>query len=400
MFAKGGNGIDTLRNGRENIIEGKGKYQNVQFNVPKRRPALGDLSNKITQTKSQGNQNPKQATLNKYNSKPEIVQNKHLQTRQIAPKITKREESVLNVNATSFSSKRLNIYDPDEHTKNDPTAVTEYLEDIFCYLRELEKKYNVQTNYLKNHRTTSPMRAVLVNWMADLQMSFKFCLETLHLSVSITDRYLQMDKTVGREALQLVGVTALMVAAKYEEVYTPVISDYEYVCDEAFSNQQILDMERKMLCKLDFFVNRPTSILFLRRYSKIAKVSSLQHNLGKYLLELALLDYSLSQVFPSHQAAAACCLSIAILNDEMDLSKVWSPTLVHYTKYKLSDFRHVVVLLAHLLYKIGESKNQAIVNKYKSSSFGKISTNAKLKGHLVMKLATEKPTQISDSNTR
>jgi hypothetical protein len=46
--------------------------------------------------------------------------------------------------------------------------------------------------------------------------------ETLFLTVNILDRFLAVQK-VARQRLQLVGVTSLMIAAKYEEIYPPEV---------------------------------------------------------------------------------------------------------------------------------------------------------------------------------
>jgi hypothetical protein len=63
------------------------------------------------------------------------------------------------------------------------------------------------------------------------------------------DRFLQ-DNVVVRNRLQLVGVTAMMIASKYEEIYPPEMRDFVYICDNAYTKQQILDMEQLMLEKL------------------------------------------------------------------------------------------------------------------------------------------------------
>lgn len=178
----------------------------------------------------------------------------------------------------------------------------------------------------------------------------------------------------------------MLIASKYEEIYVPDLEDFEYICDNTFSKRQILQMEKEILKRLDFNLGKPISIQFLRRYNKIAEAKLEHHLLGKYLLELALLEHDLSPIKPSIQAAAACCLSIGILNDKMDLQNVWTPTLVHYTTYKYSDFRSVIADLAMLIVKSEKSKNQASREKYASSRYLKISKNPKLNGPLVKKL--------------
>jgi cyclin B len=65
--------------------------------------------------------------------------------------------------------------------------------------------------------------------------------ETLFLTTNLIDRFLTKD-SVSRKNLQLVGVTAMLLAAKYEEIWAPEVRDFVYISDKAYNRQQILDM--------------------------------------------------------------------------------------------------------------------------------------------------------------
>ena len=70
--------------------------------------------------------------------------------------------------------------------------------------------------YLDNQPfITSNMRAILVDWLVEVQENFELFHETLYLAVKIVDRYLER-KEVKKEYLQLVGATAMLVASKFE----------------------------------------------------------------------------------------------------------------------------------------------------------------------------------------
>lgn len=56
------------------------------------------------------------------------------------------------------------------------------------------------------------------------------------------DRFLSQNQ-VQRRHLQLVGITCLMIVGKYEEIYPPILKDYVAVCDNAYTRDQILEME-------------------------------------------------------------------------------------------------------------------------------------------------------------
>jgi len=78
---------------------------------------------------------------------------------------------------------------------------------------------------------------------------------------------------VSRRKLQLAGVTAMLVASKYEEMYSPEVADFAYITDNAFTKAQILQMEQLILKSLNFNLGRPLPLHFLRRASKAANVS-------------------------------------------------------------------------------------------------------------------------------
>lgn len=83
---------------------------------------------------------------------------------------------------------------------------------------------------------------------------------------------------VSRSKLQLVGVTAMLVASKYEEMYAPEIADFVYITDNAYSKSDIRKMEILILKTLEFNLGRPLPLHFLRRNSKAGQVGNMQLN--------------------------------------------------------------------------------------------------------------------------
>ena len=90
------------------------------------------------------------------------------------------------------------------------------------------------------------MRAILVDWLIEVHNKFKLLPETLFLTVNLIDRYLEKCDVV-RTKLQLVGVTAMLIACKYEEIYAPEVRDFVYITDKAYTKEEILDQEHLML---------------------------------------------------------------------------------------------------------------------------------------------------------
>lgn len=78
------------------------------------------------------------------------------------------------------------------------------------------------------------MRAILIDWIIEVHLKFKLLPETLFLTVNLIDRYLEQVQ-IRRTNLQLVGVTAMLIATKYEEIYGPVVDDFVYITDNAYT---------------------------------------------------------------------------------------------------------------------------------------------------------------------
>jgi len=90
------------------------------------------------------------------------------------------------------------------------------------FVLELESEQSVREGYLtKSHLVSESMRGVLVDWLYEVQHSFDLLLDTVQMAVGLLDRFLQDATDISRDNLQLVGVTCLFIASKYEEVYPP-----------------------------------------------------------------------------------------------------------------------------------------------------------------------------------
>lgn len=211
------------------------------------------------------------------------------------------------------------------------------------------------------------MRAILVDWLVDVHIKFKLLPETLFLSVNIVDRYLEIT-CVPRQRLQLVGVCALLIASKYEEIYPPEVKEFEYVTDRAYTREDILDMEGKIINSLKFNFTTPSSLRFLERYGLVNELDEKMFNMAKYLLELALVDYKMLKYSPSNIA----CSAIYLIN-KINKSDGWSETMSKETKYFESQLRPCAKDLCVILQGASKSSLQAVRRKFASSKYMQVS---------------------------
>lgn len=284
------------------------------------------------------------------------------------------------------------VKDIDADDAANPQLCSEYAHETFAYLKQLEKRGSVKPEYLSGCPTSDKMRAVLVDWLVEVQIQFKLLQETLFLTVNTIDRFLAVEgKDVHRSRLQLVGVAAMFLISKIEEVYAPAVSDFVYITDNAYTEAEIRHMELKIIRALDFDLCQPISLNFLRRYSKAGDVDVLQHSLAKYTLEVCLLDYNLVHIPGSLLASSSLCMSLLVLDPSTSMDTVWTPTLEFYSGYTAEDVLDVVTKLATNMVKMNRSnKLQAVRNKYKSGKFMKVADLGELKGEKIFELAGSK----------
>lgn len=283
--------------------------------------------------------------------------------------------------ADAFSRAMVPVEDIDANDHDNPQLVSEYVCDIYDYMRQMEKRLFVRHHYLDGADITGKMRSILVDWLCQVHHRFHLLQETLYLTVAIIDRYLQ-EKPVIRNKLQLVGVTAMLLASKYEEMFAPEVADFVYITDNAYSKADIREMERDILRTLNFSFGKPLCLHFLRRNSKAGQVDATKHTLAKYMMELTITEYDMVHLLPSQIAAAALYLSIKLLDNSP-----WTETLAYYSTYSENHLQPLAAKLAGLVIKAETSKLTAIRTKYSTSKLMKISQIPELKSPLITELA-------------
>jgi len=127
------------------------------------------------------------------------------------------------------------LVEVDQKDLSDPLTCSEYAEQIHSTLKFEELSNVASSGYMHNQPDINEkMRAILIDWLVEVHLKFKLVPETLYLTVNLIDRYLE-KVPVMREKLQLAGVTAMLIASKYEEIYAPEVQDFVYITDKAYS---------------------------------------------------------------------------------------------------------------------------------------------------------------------
>ncbi|KAJ2763641.1 G2/mitotic-specific cyclin, partial [Coemansia nantahalensis] len=256
--------------------------------------------------------------------------------------------------------------DIDADDADDPLMVSEYVTDIIEYMRELETKTRPDEHYMrKQAEITWDMRKMLINWIVQIHYQLRMLPETLFLAVNLIDRFLS-KRQVSTSKLQLVGLTGLILACKYEEQTTPHVQDFAYLAGQCYSIAEIRNAEVFMLRVLGFDMSFPNPLTFLRRASKAEQYNMQTRTVAKYLMEICLCDHRLMPYVPSHVAAASTFLARRMLR-----AGPWDANLRHFTGYTEDSLQPCIALmLDHLLHQTGD---EFVFRKYQHRRFLKAS---------------------------
>ncbi|RLN27468.1 cyclin-A2-1-like [Panicum miliaceum] len=225
----------------------------------------------------------------------------------------------------------LNIVDIDKNNV-DPQMCVTYVAEIYRNLMASETPFcaylipqlirRPRPNYMETLQRdiTTSMRGLLIDWLVEVSEEYKLVADTLYLTVYLIDQFLSQN-FIEMQKLQLLGITSMLIASKYEEFCAPSVEEFCTITDSTYQKAEVLEMERKVLDDLGFHLSVPTANIFLRRFLR---------------------------------AAQASCIN---------------PTLEYYTSYKSSNIRMCVCALQKLQHNTNNCPLKSIREKYGQQKF-------------------------------
>ncbi|XP_009339011.2 cyclin-A2-4 isoform X1 [Pyrus x bretschneideri] len=269
------------------------------------------------------------------------------------------------------TSGNLHIVNIDADYK-DPLLCSLYAPDIYNHLSVAELERRPYAGFMETIQQdiTKTMRGILIDWLVEVSEEYKVVPDTLYLTVYLIDWFL-CHNYIERNRLQLLGITCLLIASKYEEICAPRVEELCFMTDNTYSREEVLKMESQVLKYFGFQLFAPTTKTFLRRFLRAAQASykspSLElEYLANYLAELTLVDYSFLNFLPSVIAASAVFLSKWTLDQS---SHPWNPILEYYTRYKPLDLKITVLALQELQLNTSGCPLSAVRMKYRHQKY-------------------------------
>ncbi|CAG9326536.1 unnamed protein product [Blepharisma stoltei] len=259
----------------------------------------------------------------------------------------------------------LRPHDSDKIDSQDPQRLGYYAHEIFAYLHKVENNFQANFGYLKaQFEINESMRSILIDWVIEVHLKFKLMPETLFLTVNIIDRFCEAA-IVSRHNYQLLAISALLIACKYEEITVPDIKSLSFISDHTYSQKEILAMEGSILRALHFNVTVTTPFRFLERYARLIHMDNLAFNLAHYTIELSLMDYKMLKYSPSQIAASSIYLTNKLYNND----SAWPQILIEESPYNDTDLRACAKELCLNLQGSRQSPFQALFKKFSLPRF-------------------------------
>ncbi|XP_070033713.1 G2/mitotic-specific cyclin S13-7-like isoform X2 [Nicotiana tomentosiformis] len=265
---------------------------------------------------------------------------------------------------------KIQIVDIDAADVDNHLAVVEYVDDIYKFYKLTEDEGRPCDYMDLQPEINFSVRAVVVDWLIEAHKRFELSPESLYLTVNIMDRFFSKE-TVFRRELQLLCISSMLIACKYEEIWPPEVNDFLTITDNGYIRDQILVMEKAILEKLEWYLTVPTAYVFLVRYIKASFPSDQKEmeNMTFFLAELGLMNYkTVISYCPSKLAASAVYVARATLNK----SPRWTDTLKHHTGYSEDQLMECAMELVRFHSGAAENKLGAVYRKFSSPNRGAV----------------------------
>eukprot|EP01010_Urceolus_cornutus_P004198 NODE_640_length_1471_cov_262.574543_g481_i0.p1 GENE.NODE_640_length_1471_cov_262.574543_g481_i0~~NODE_640_length_1471_cov_262.574543_g481_i0.p1 ORF type:complete len:297 (+),score=78.02 NODE_640_length_1471_cov_262.574543_g481_i0:59-892(+) len=247
-----------------------------------------------------------------------------------------------------------------------PIDCGDFLPEILEALRQTQAKGFVSAMHLQaaQGRDIFEKLPVLIDWCFEVVDDSELKPATFHYAVNYILRYLALAPKIHTDNLQLLGITCLLIAAKYEEIQPPTVDDLVYLAANAYRRSQVIRMEIIVLNVLHFDLTVPTVQDFLPIYLNVIQADQQTSMLASYLVDLFSLDSASLNYCPS-----MICSSAIFLAHYGRQAWVWSDLLTVVTQYQPSNLRECVNDLHRTWINAHLSPQQTVREKYSSPEF-------------------------------
>ena len=357
---------------KDNDMENKSKENRQNIGNKKNENKIKVIKNDKKEEKGtnrSNNENKENININMNKNKGKVEKKEVPKNNEIIKKNNENKENIeQSEKEEDDKEEKVKYFDTSKITN--VQIPKDYLNIIYYnLLKEEEKGIEPKADYTymkRQKEINDKMRSILIDWIIDVHFKFGFTDETLFMTVSIIDRYLSINQTT-RLNFQLLGITALMIACKHEEIDLPKIDDFIYITDNAYVKSEVIAMENDVLSKLNFSFLYPSPIKFFEYLSNHFNFSKKHHMMGKYLMESFLLDVKNAKYKPS---IISCACSYIVMkffkmqNYHESYHRKFYNLEDSMNKYTESNIKECAKDICLLVDNINKTNYQACFKKY------------------------------------
>ena len=200
----------------------------------------------------------------------------------------------------------------------------EYMEEILdnFYTEEENNRFKINPNYFElQTEINSKMRIILIDWLFEVNNKLKFREETFYTTIYIIDAYLS-KKFIQRKKFQLLGVTALYIATKLNEIFSGSVKDYVFMTDRAYNESDIITMESDICKTLNFNFLVPHCLSFFQIFSKKIGFDkdSEEYQFGIFIIKNFLMNSKSFNYNYSIISIASCNLIVKLFEKDKNIN--------------------------------------------------------------------------------
>jgi len=243
----------------------------------------------------------------------------------------------------------------------------EYLEEVYQNLLLDENGFykKINPNYMANQQSINlKMRVILVDWIIDVHYRCGMKKKTLYNCIYIIDAFLSKN-SIEKKYLQLLGMAALLIACKESEIIFPSLNVILAFSENAYSKEELIHMERKIIKELNFDILAPTAEEFYEINAQFFNFSDEQKYLGEYFLDSSLIDSNFLK-YRQSTVAVACCYIVMKFFNLSGVHLVIENTNVDVKQKEVKDCARELCFLVRNLStsSLGATKNKYMSDKY------------------------------------
>ncbi len=288
----------------------------------------------------------KENIINQVNNKNEEQKIKKIQENINQQKKIKKKEDIIPIEKENNININNKNKEDEEETlsyfdiakiKNNNQIPKEYINKIYSNLLKEEERdlypKPILSEIKSQNEINEQMRSILVDWIIDVHFKFVFTDETLFMTILIIDRYISI-KQISKIRFQLLGITAILIACKHEEIILPKVEDFIYITDNAYTKKEVFEMENDILNSFNFDLLYPSPIKFYEFMALKFDFDKKKFLMGKYLMETFLVDLKWINYKPS----VISCACVYIVMKFYKMENYQEAYNKKYYNYNENDF--------------------------------------------------------------